>query len=151
MKSKKDKEKKQLLPLFLLSLVFYGGILFLTFNALDIRNARLPQVTAFRLTKQEFDYIATLPSGQTIQTTSKFLAIPKEIIDYGKVFAIESVPTEDMTYYYAKEIFIPIDDRKENEQYYALADSSFREMVIFTGYELLEDGCEVYLVKEEKK
>lgn len=145
------KEKKQLLPLFLLSLAFYGSILFLTLNALDIRNARLPQVTASRLTKQEFDYTATLPSGQTIETNGKFLAIPKELIDYGKIFAIESVPTEDMTYYYAKEIFIQIDEKKENEMYYALADSNFREMVVFTGYETLEDGCEVHLVKEDKK
>lgn len=144
------KEKKQLLPLFLLSFAFYGSILFLTLNALDIRNARLPQVTASRLTKQEFDYIATLPSGQTIQTTSKFLAIPKELVDYGKVFAIEAVPTEDMTYYYAKEVFIAIDNKKENELYYALTDSSFREMIVFTGYETLEDGCEVHLVKEEE-
>lgn len=151
MTSKKDSEKKQLLPLFLLSLVFYGGILFLTLNALDIRNSRLPQVTAQRLTKQEFDYTATLQSGQTIQTNGKFLAIPKQLFDYGRVFVIESVPTEDMTYYYAKEIFIQIDERKQNEEYYALADSNFREMVVFTGYETLEDGCEVYLVKEETK
>lgn len=150
MKSKKEKEKKKLLPLFLLSLVFYGGMLFLTLNALDIRNSRLPQVTANRLSKQEFTYIGTLQSGQTMEMTTKFLAIPKEVIEYGRIFAIDAVHKNDMTYYYAREIFVEIDEEKENDTYYALKEKDFREMIVLTGYETLEDGCEVHLVKEKE-
>ena len=146
----KFKKEKQVIFLCLLSVIFYGSMLFLTLNAWDIRCSRLPQVTASRLSKEEFRYMETLQSGQLIETTRKSLAIPKELIEYGRIFAIDTVHKNDLTYYYAREITIAIDEAKENETFYALAEKDFRETIILTGYENVEDGCEVHIVKEEK-
>lgn len=147
----KFKKEKQVILLCVLSLIFYGSILFLTLNAWDIRCARLPQVTASRLKKEEFRYIEILQSGQEYETTRKFLAIPKEVVEYGEFFAIDTVHKDDLTYYFARKVSIPIDTERENENSYALVERDYRETIILTGYEGLEDGCEVHIVKEEKE
>ena len=147
----KFKKEKQVFLLCLLSAIFYGSMLFLTLNAWDIRCARLPQVTASRLKKEEFSYIETLQSGQEYKTTRKFLAIPKELVEYGEFFAIDTVHKDDFTYYFARKVSIAIDKERENETSYALLERDYRETIILTGYEGLEDGCEVYIVKEEKE
>ena len=144
-------KSKKRIPLYLLSLLFYGSILFLTLYAWDIRCARLPQVTAGRLKKQEFTYTGTLQNGQTFETTYKFFGIPKELIAHGRIFEIETIQKENLTYYYAKEIYIPIDMTKENETSYALIQTNFNKTIILTGYETLEDGMEVHIIKEDEK
>ncbi len=147
----KFKKEKKVILLCLISIIFYGGILFLTLNAWDIRCAKLPQVTASRLKKEEFPYTEILQDGQEYETTRKFLAIPKEVVQYGQFFAIDTVHKDDLTYYYAREVSIAIDTARENENSYALLESDYRETIILTGYEGLEDGCEVHIVKEEKE
>ena len=141
---------KKRLSLYFLSVLFYGSILFLTFYAWDIRCARLPQVTTGQLEKQEFSYTGILQNGQTFETNYKFFGIPKELVAYGHIFEIETIQKDGLTYYYAKEVFIPIDRTKENETYYALIETAFRKTIILTGYETLEDGMEVHIVKEDK-
>ena len=147
----KFKKEKQVILLCILSIIFYGSLLFLTLNAWDIRCARLPQVTASRLKKEEFRYVEILQSGQEYETTRKFLAIPKEVVEYGQFFAIDTVHKDDLTYYFAREVSIAIDMERENENSYALVERDYRETIILTGYEGLEDGCEVHIVKEEKE
>ena len=143
--------KSKKLPLFFLCLVFYGSMLFLTLNAWDIRCAKLPQVTAGRLKKQEFPHMEILQSGETFETTRKLFGIPKELIAFGQIFEVKTVHKEDFTYYYAKEVSIPIDVTKENETSYALIETDFRKTIILTGYETLEDGMEVHIIKEDEK
>ena len=144
-------KSKKRVPLYFFSLLFYGSMLFLTLYAWDIRCARLPQVTAGRLEKQDFSYTRTLENGQIFEATYKFFAIPKELASHGRFFELETVQKEGLTYYYAKEIFIPIDKTKETETCYALIQTDFRKTIILTGYETLEDGMEVHLVKEDEK
>ena len=142
-------KSKKRVPLYFLSLLFYGCMLFFTFHAWNIRCARLPQVTVGQLQKQEFAYSGTLENGQTFETTYHFLAIPKEVATHGHIFEIETVQKEGLTYYYAKEIYLPIDRTKENETSYALNQTNFTKTIILTGYETLEDGMEVHVLKEK--
>ena len=137
-------------PLYFLSLLFYGCMLFFTFHAWDIRCARLPQVTVGQLKKQEFTNTRILENGQTFETTYKFFAIPKELATHGHVFEIETVQKDGLTYYYAKEIYLPIDRTTENETSYALTQTNFTKTIILTGYETLEDGMEVHILKDEE-
>lgn len=148
---KKGTAKRRYLPLLFLSLTFYGIMLFLTLTAKDIHNARLPQVTANRLNKQSFTYTVTQEDGYTYEASKNREGIPKDVVDSGQIFIVTTITKEDMTYYYAKRTTVTIDTTLNNDTYYALDSSvSLRDMVILTGYEELEDGDEVYIVKEDK-
>lgn len=151
-KHKKAYDKKPWLMLLLLSLLFYGAMLLLTVTARDVHVARLPEVTAERPAKQRFTYEITGEYG-TMERTSSFTALPKEMVDSGKVFQLQSVTEQDFTYYYARQLTVAIDKSKENADFYALSDdlSFFGTTIIMTGYENLKDGDEVHLIKEEKK
>lgn len=142
--------KKRLLPLFVLSLLFYGTMLLLTLTAKDIHLARLPQVTASRLDTVTFSYLFTPEGGEPRTVTKQMPGIPKNLYDSGQLFTIVTEVTDDMVYYYAKKISLEIDFSKANEDYYAVSDSFFRDMVILTGYEELKHGDEVNLLKNNK-
>ena len=148
-KRKKGHDKKPWLILVLLSILFYGGMLLLTVTAKDIHAARLPKVTASRPEKQSFTYFVTIENG-TIEQKSSFTALPKNMVDSGKVFRLQSVTENDFTYYYARQLTVTIDKTKENDDYYAISDGlMFGETIIMTGYKTLKDGDEVNLIKEK--
>jgi len=148
-KQKKDHGKKPWLILVLLSLFFYGGMLLLTITAKDIHATRLPKVTASRPEKQNFTYFVTVENA-TIERSSSLTALPKDMVDSGKVFRLQSVPENDFTYYYAQQLTVTIDETKENDDYYAISDGlMFGETIIMSGYETLKDGDEVNLIKEK--
>ena len=148
-KRKKGHDKKPWLILVLLSLFFYGAMLLLTVTSKDIHAARLPKVTASRPEKQSFTYFVTIENG-TIEQTSSFTALPKDMVDSGKVFRLQSVTENDFTYYYARQLTVTIDKTKENDDYYAISDGlMFGETIIMTGYKTLKDGDEVNLIKEK--
>jgi len=146
---KKTHRTRRLLPLIVLYLLFYGAMLLLTLTAKDIHLARLPKVTASRLQNVTFSYQHT-NNGETYTVTKQMPGIPKELYDSGQIFVIVSEVTDYMTCYYAKKISLELDPSKENETYYAVSDSFFRDMVILTGYEELEHGDEVHLLKDNK-
>lgn len=150
-KTKKDNDKKPWLTLCILSLLFYGAMLLLTLFAKDIHNARLPQVTAERPGKQPFSYTATF-EGYTLERTVSYTALPKDMVDAGKVFTLKTLVQDNFTYYYAEQVSVVVDASKENADYYAISEGlSSRDIVIMSGYETLNDGDEVYLIQEEKK
>lgn len=150
-KHKKDHDQKPWLTLCILSLLFYGVMLMLTLFAKDIHNARLPQVTAERPGKQPFSYTAIF-EGYTSERTGSYTALPKTMVDSGKVFTLKSVMKEDFIYYYAEQVSVVVDTSKENADYYAISEGlSSRDIVIMSGYETLRDGDEVCLIQENKK
>lgn len=151
-KRNSNRMEKPVLALVLLSVFFYGVMVILTLLAKDIHDARLPQVTAGRLTKQSFSYTVTLEDGSTAERTGKSTAIPKELVDSGKIFTIRTVTENDITFYYAVQVSVSIDSTKNNDDYYAITTPGLQnEMFILTGYEELENGDEVFLAKSEAK
>lgn len=148
---KKDIDQRPWVLLVTLSMLFYGTMLFLSLYSKDIHNARLPQVTAERLGEQKFSYSITIDE-RTIKRTSSLSALPKEMVNSDCIFVLETIETEDFTYYYAKKVSVTIDDTKENPDYYAITDGlERRAMVIMSGYETLNDGDEVYYSRNEKE
>ena len=142
-KPNKLKSLSRLLPLFLLSVLFYGVMGFLTLKSPDIHYARLPHVTTEQLTKQEFTYV--LPEYPDTERTRSILAIPKEMYESGKVFKVETKTEYGFTYYYAKQVWPELDRDKQNETYYAIKQGLYgSEQMIVTGYEELYDGMEVF-------
>ena len=149
---KKERSDKSWCLLLILSLLFYGGLLLLTIYAKDIHNARLPHVTAGSAEKQTFTYRVTLPDGFTAERNNSFISLPKELIDAGQVFLVKTVAENDCTYYCVHKIYVTVDESKENADYYAIADGiESRDIVVLTGYENLQDGDEVYLIRKTKK
>lgn len=149
---KKDHEKKPWLMLCLLSLLFYSAMLLLTIFAKDIHIARLPKVTAEPPGKQKFSYMTTGESG-TIKRTMSVTALPKDMVDSGKVFVLETVTENDFIFYYAKQISVTVDETKENADYYAISSglSMWGDTIITTGYETLKHGDEVYPIRDNLK
>ncbi|MGN0505165.1 MAG: hypothetical protein ACI4FZ_01290 [Lachnospiraceae bacterium] len=151
-KQKNDHGKKPWLPLCLLSFFFYGVMLLLTITAKDIHNARLPEVTAGQPGRQNFTCTVTAEDGTRREVTRSYTALPKDMVDSGKVFTLRSVVEGDFTYYYAEALSITVNTAMENSDYYAVSDNSiFWNSVILTGYEALSDGDEVFLIKESQK
>lgn len=151
-KHKKDLEKKPWLMLCLLSLLFYGAMLLLTVFADDIHNARLPKVTAAQPEKQKFTYTVTTGDGETITKTRSCDALPKEMVDSGKVFTLRSETENGVIFYYAEPLKFTVDTTLNHPDYYAISTGSvFGTTVILTGYEALSAGEEVFLIKDEIK
>lgn len=151
-KHKKDHEKKPWLMLCLLSLLFYGAMLLLTVFADDIHNARLPKVTAAQPEKQKFSYTLTTEDGETITKTRSCNALPKEMVDSGKVFTLKTVTENGKTFYYAEPLKFIVDTTLSHPDYYAISTGSiFGSTIILTGYEALSAGMEVFLIKDEIK
>ena len=148
----KDNTKNPLFFLLLLSLLFYGSMLFLSAFADDIHYARLPLVTAETLKKQSFSYTVTLDNGSSFSQTRLVTALPKDMVDSGQVFIIRTDVQDDFVYYYAQKVSVVIDTEKRNDDYYAITGGiSSRDLVILTGYETLSDGDEVALLKKKKE
>lgn len=148
-KKTENSSRYRLLPLFLLSFLFYGIMLFLTVAAKDIHNARLPHVTAGSLSRQDFEHMVTPEGGMPRMVTSSLPAIPKELVDSGQVFSVYTEERNGMTYTYARRVSVTVSF--ENDMYYAVDGGiAFSDRIIFSGYEELEDGCEVYIVKPKQ-
>ncbi len=150
-KKEKDSDQKSWFALILLSVLFYGSMLVLTLIAKDVRNARLPRVTAQRLGTQKFTY--SVSNGAETRTTTA-LAIPKHLVDSDQVYSlliIYNSETEE-TNCYVDKVSLTIDTSKENPDYYAVTDTSYTYTFFVTeGYEGLEDGDEVYYEGVYKK
>lgn len=135
--------------LCMISLLFYAGMFLLTVTAKDIHSARLPRVTAGKPAKQTFTYTVTDADGRVIERTHSCSALPKEMVDSGKVFTLQRNEENDFVYYYAQPLSFTVDTSLENEDYYAISSDTFlRTTVILTGYETLSAGDEVFLIKE---
>lgn len=150
-KSKKDHDKKPWLLLCFLSVLFYGFLLFLTLVAKDVHVARLPKVTTGQPGTQSFTCTILFPDG-TLQTlTRSCIALPKEMVDSGKVFYLKSEAEQGFTYYYAEPLPFTIDSALEHPDYYAVSFPLYcYGSVILTGYEALSEKDEVFLVKEKQ-
>ena len=150
-RKKKDHDKKPWLILCLISVLFYGAMFLLTLSAKDIHNARLPQVTTARPIKQKFSYTLAV-EGTTIERSGNFTALPKDMVDAGKVFTLRSITENDFTYHYVQQISVVVDGSKQNEEYYAISSGiNNGDTLIMTGWENLNDGDEVFIVTEKKK
>jgi len=143
---------QRVLPLLLLSVMFYGCMLFLTIAADDIHASRLPQVTASRMQKEEFTYEYRL-QGNTdyvLTKTTHHNALPKAMIDSGQIFVVDTVQKNDFTYYYVRRVTVSYRTDRENPDYYAITDGiSSSDLVVLTGYETLSEGDEVHIVKDK--
>lgn len=141
-----EKSHRLLFIFIILSVLFYGAMLVLTFTAQHIHTARLPQVTARRLSTQSFSYSYVNPSGYTMQSTTQRYALPKELVDSGKIFTVITSEKNGASYSYVWKINVTVLDGYTNKDYYAV-DNTFFDAIVLTGYEALEDGMEVNVVK----
>lgn len=151
-KQKKNPGQKPWLMLGILSLLFYGAMLFLTLFADDIHTARLPKVTAAQPGKQSFTYTFTTEDGTAITKTCSHDALPKALVDSCQVFTLKTVTENGRIFYYAEPLKFTVDTSLANPEYYAIStDSVLGSTVILSGYEELSAGDEVFLVKENQK
>lgn len=143
--------RRFLLPL-LLSLLFYGVMLFLTFFAEDLHDALLPKVTALPLSKQEFTYEVKRSDGSVRQVTKALYALPAKLVDSGLIFELVQSKKNDQPYYTVRRITTLKFGRLQNDYYEITNPNGLYSIgnIIMSGYEQLEDGDEVFWLREKK-
>jgi hypothetical protein len=118
----------------------------LTVSARDIRNSMLPNVTARRLTQEEFEFTYTVEGyEEEFAATKRALAIPKELYDRGEIFILTVVVVNGERRDAVRQVFPQIG--AENEDFYEVTSGIDRsDFVVFDSSKKLENGAEVFVI-----
>lgn len=127
--------------------VFFSLMLILTVLARDIHNSRIPNVTAKRLTQEDFEFKSIFINGEEIISQHKRLAIPKNIVDRDEVYVIRRIYINGEERDAARLVFPQIGT--ENEEFYEVTGGiDRRDIVIYESNKKLKDGDEVYITNK---
>ncbi len=128
--------------IMIISILFYAGMLFMTYTARTLHEAGLPHVMV-----SELDYgLITDQNGKE----SFGVLLPKEWYRGGVIFRI----TNEMINNEYRTIAKRVDSLEiglENDDYYQVEKGlGSREKIIISDLDGVTDGCEVYIVEEGK-
>lgn len=143
--------KSKIIPIVLCAL-FYCSMILLTLFSRRIYNNSLPNVKVERLPKKVFSVVFDYTSmgyGYT-EGERRSMAIPKEIYDLGKIFIVETGMKngEERTFVrLLNQVTIGFDDEDNYEVLEGISEKAF---VVVNGYEKLNDGDEVYVIKDKR-
>lgn len=130
----------------LLTILFFGAMVILSFSARVIHNRMIPNVTTFRLPYVKFEIPHYMQNGQLSFIEESYLpAIPKSLYEQGEVYYIDYqiINGEERTVARAATLIIGI----ENDEYYEVTDIGIqRVLFIKTSDKPLHDGIEVHIV-----
>lgn len=123
----------------LVSILFYAGMLLLTFSARKLHRAELPHVEVFEIGYELFRY----EDGNNFFDS----ALPKELYQDGEIYKIIYTVINNEVRTAAMRVDILIGT--ENENFYQLKNGvRAGERIIVSGLDRVTDGCEVYIVEE---
>ncbi|MCL2634614.1 MAG: hypothetical protein FWD34_08900 [Oscillospiraceae bacterium] len=129
-----------------LTVVFFVTMFVLTVSARTIHNSQIPNVTATRLTREDF-IIEFEYDGGTFKTTQKRLAIKKSIYDSGEVYAVITIIINGEERDGVHRVYPEIG--AENEEYYEIISGVWgNELVVVSSDRELTDGGEVCVVED---
>ncbi|MCL2018966.1 MAG: hypothetical protein FWG70_04325 [Oscillospiraceae bacterium] len=135
----------------IITLIFFASMVVLTVTARDIHNALLPQVTARRLTQEDFEFVIDFEYDgipQTAVITQKRLAIPKELYNpdtSDAVFVVTTIYINGEERVGVRRV-VPQTNEKNEGFYEVTGGISRSDFVIFTSSKVLEDGAEVFIL-----
>lgn len=130
--------------LFIITIIFFAAMLFLTLFAGKIHESSLPQVTAARPEWQLFPYEFTDENGEARTGSTEKIAVPKSMLGNG-VFIIYSAEKNG-----TKRSFVrlaAIQTGAENGDYVEVVSGiGFSDRIAAKSSSALYDGCEVNIV-----
>ena len=130
--------------LFLITVIFFAAMLFLTLFAEKIHENSLPQATAARPERQLFPYEFTDENGVTYMGSAEKIAVPKSMLENG-VFVIYSAEKNG-----TKRNFVRLAEVRtgeENGDYVEVVSGiGFTDRIAVESTGTLYDGCEVNII-----
>lgn len=126
--------------IIMISILFYAGMLFMTYAARPLHEAGLPHVTVLELEYGLF----TDENGEEVFG----VMLPKKWFQEGELYKIAGERVNDEYRTIAKRVD-SLEIGLENEDYYQVKNGlGGREQIIIGGLEGVVDGGEVYIVGE---
>ena len=123
------------------TVIFFASMAALTFTARGVREARLPHVTAKRLTRESFTVYHDHGMTQYRQ-----VAIPKAMFESGEIFIITTRVINGEKRDFARAVIL--ETGLEIEGFYEVTGGMMgNELVIFGSDRALKDGDEIFVMK----
>ena len=130
--------------LIVITIIFFAGMLFLTFFAETIHESLLPQVTAASPERRDFPFEYTDENGETRTGSIRKTAVPKSESDNG-IFIVYSAEKNGTKRYFAQ--LADIQTGEESGDYVEVVSGiSYTDRVIKESSKELFNGCEVRIV-----
>ena len=130
--------------LFLITIIFFAAMLFLTLFSEKMHENSLPQVTAARPERQLFPYEFTDENGATYMGSAEKIAVPRSMLESG-VFVIYSAEKNG-----TKRDFVRLAEVRtgeENGDYVEVVSGiGFTDRIAVESTGTLSDGCEVNII-----
>lgn len=124
--------------------MFFIAMFILTITARDIHNCLIPNVTAARLTYEDFEIEYTLESGQLMTSTIQRLAILKDVYDRGEVYIIKSICINGEERDAVQRVYL--ETGNENNEFYEVVNGlTGTEIVVIDSDKMLNENDEVYI------
>lgn len=129
--------------LLIITIIFFAGMLFLTFFAEKIHESTLPKVTAARPERQPFPYEFTDKSGERRFGTMEKLAVPKTMLENG-VFVVYSAEKNG-----TERDFVRLAELKTGAEYgdyvEVISGITIADSIVFESTGALYNDCEVII------
>ena len=130
--------------LFLITIIFFAAMLFLTLFSEKMHENSLPQVTAARPERQLFPYEFTDEDGATYVGSAEKIAVPKSMLESG-VFVIYSAEKNG-----TKRNFVrlsPVQTGEERDGYVEIVSGiMFSDRIAAESDKELNDSCEINIL-----
>jgi hypothetical protein len=130
----------------ILIFIFIIIMIFLTLSARGIHNARIPNVTVQRLTREEFEITRVTSDGFVHTFTQRLLAIPKDLYYSGEIFIITPIIINGERRDAARRVTVTTGEGT-NENFYSVVQGiDFNHMVIIQSDRDVVHNGEVFVV-----
>ncbi len=127
--------------LLIFTILFFSGMLFLTFFAEQMHNASLPKVTATRPEQRLFSYEYTDENGEMRTGSAQKIAVPKPMLESG-VFVVYSAEKNGTKRNFVR--LAPVQTGEERDGYVEITSGIlFSDRIVTESSGALYDGAEV--------
>ena len=134
---------KKLLLIF--TILFFAGMLFLTFFSKQIHIAALPKVTASRPEQKLFPYEYIGENGDVQTGSVQKIAVPSYLLESSDVFVVYSAEKNGTIRSFVR--LAPIQTGAERDGYVEVVSGiTFADRIVYQHSGELFDGCEVNIV-----
>ncbi len=134
--------------LLIFTILFFAGMLFLTFFAEQMHNVSLPKITVARPEQRLFSYEYTDENGEIRTGSTQKNAVPEAMLENG-VFVVYSAERNGTKRNFVR--LVPVQTGEVRDGYAeVISGLSFSDRIV-TAYEgELYDGAEVYIDRNQR-
>ena len=105
--------------MYIISVLFWGGMIFLSLSARVIHNGRLPHAEVLTVSKQDFICTFSDENGNVFSTARRAVGIPKSLIN-NEIYVITEEEVYGEIRNYAHKVEVTVNDDYYSEEYNAV-------------------------------